>query len=853
MFALTYSSIMFTTKQKNNRLLIILLSAVFVISLGFIFWVHYSTLEGAIKYTDLDKQTDNITNISDELFTGVLCAEIEESDYLLNGDKKNLRLYNESKRTVMADLDELRKTVKNSSVQQIRIDSLTKLCALHFSSLDEEIAYKNDNLNEEDRLIENRANIRTLINSFNVEEDQLLSERASALDKNYNTSFKTLLRGDLSILTIFMCFFIVLGRQINKRQKAQNELFVSREFLSQTLLCMGDGVIITDKDGNIMMMNKIAEELAGSSINEAKGHPIENICTLEDEHTHFTVENPVKRALKEKQVVFLEHNTLMVKKGKTNRYIDDSAAPIIDSEGNITGAVMVFRDVTQKTLNQRKLVQNEQLLRDIIDNTRSVIYIKDLEGNFLMVNKQYERVFEVKSADILGSDSYARFPGEIAAKFKTVDKNVLETGRAVENEQLVQHTDNSYHHYHTTKFPLYGMDGGIYAICGVSTDISESKKNIEIQEKLATQETLLKSEARLKEAQAIAHVGNWEHNFAKNIGEWSEETCRIYGLSPDDNKQSFESWISFQHPDDLPRMRTLIKEAAETLSNLSFYHRIVRKDGTIRHVYTQANYELSSDGAPISIRGVIHDITDMKEMENETLQLVENLQKRNKDLQVFAYMISHNLRSSIAKITGLSYLLENEQETASLDMNLVERIKYEVDALDMVVKDINTIITARDTGKIEPEYISFDAKLDLVKKVLENNINESKALITNNFKEAEGVFGSKTYLYSIIYNLLSNAIKYRSENKSLHIDLQSHETDNYVCLTVKDNGMGIDLDKNGDKLFGLYKRFHTGKIPGRGIGLNLVKTHVESLGGKIEVESKINEGTTFNVYIPKTK
>ncbi|CAN0510170.1 unnamed protein product, partial [Phaeothamnion confervicola] len=102
-------------------------------------------------------------------------------------------------------------------------------------------------------------------------------------------------------------------------------------------------------------------------------------------------------------------------------------------------------------------------------------------------------------------------------------------------------------------------------------------------------------------------------------------------------------------------------------------------------------------------------------------------------------------------------------------------------------------------------------------------------------------------LNSILYNLISNAIKYKSPQRGLELSVKTYKRDNFVVLEIRDNGMGMNLDSYGKDLFGLYKRFHS-HIEGRGLGLYLVKSQVESLGGKIEIESQLNVGTTFFVY-----
>ncbi|HKR03752.1 MAG TPA: ATP-binding protein, partial [Bacteroidia bacterium] len=180
---------------------------------------------------------------------------------------------------------------------------------------------------------------------------------------------------------------------------------------------------------------------------------------------------------------------------------------------------------------------------------------------------------------------------------------------------------------------------------------------------------------------------------------------------------------------------------------------------------------------------------------------------------------------------------------------ILENVAIEITDLDNIVKDMNTTISVRDEKK-KKEYITFETELNLIKRVLESEIIQSKAFITSDFQNPEGMVTVKSYLYSIMYNLLSNAIKYRSPEVPLIIHLQTRQDKDFICLSVKDNGMGIDMEKNGDKIFGLYNRFHGKKIEGKGIGLNLVKAQAESLGGEVKVESTLNYGSTFKIFLP---
>jgi PAS domain S-box-containing protein len=275
---------------------------------------------------------------------------------------------------------------------------------------------------------------------------------------------------------------------------------------------------------------------------------------------------------------------------------------------------------------------------------------------------------------------------------------------------------------------------------------------------------------------------------------------------------------------------------------------IERPDGTRRDVMSYPSLTFDDVGAVTGAINVLIDITNQKQIEIETLTMVDQLQFKNKELKQFAYMISHNLRAPIARILGLASIFDKD---ARENVFILDKITEATKDLDNVVRDINVVVSARNSENLKVEYVNFQTELNLILHLLESEIKESKALITADFHIVKGANTVSSYMYSIIYNLLSNAIKYRLPKIPLCIHIHTREIGNFICLSVKDNGMGIDLKKNGEKIFGLYKRFHGDAIPGKGVGLHLVKTHVESLGGRVEVESTVNEGIEFRIFLPK--
>lgn len=242
-----------------------------------------------------------------------------------------------------------------------------------------------------------------------------------------------------------------------------------------------------------------------------------------------------------------------------------------------------------------------------------------------------------------------------------------------------------------------------------------------------------------------------------------------------------------------------------------------------------------------------------QKVEQRTGQLhmaIENLVKKNQHLEDFAYVISHNLRAPIARIMGLVSIFDRENVQDKNNLVILDYLNQATINLDMVVSDLNDILLMQDLSDIRKENVHLEEITNLTIESLHDLIEESHASIQTDYSQVSNLVTVKSYLTSILYNLLSNAIKYRSPKRLPEILISTSKVNGSVCLTVKDNGIGLDLtQKNTKKIFKLYQRMHT-HTEGKGMGLFIVKEQVEALEGKIEVESAVDYGSAFHVYLP---
>lgn len=234
-------------------------------------------------------------------------------------------------------------------------------------------------------------------------------------------------------------------------------------------------------------------------------------------------------------------------------------------------------------------------------------------------------------------------------------------------------------------------------------------------------------------------------------------------------------------------------------------------------------------------------------LENEVQSRTKALVEYSQQLEQFTFMAAHNLRAPIARILGLGRLLK-------LGSNNVEEVKEVTDRLvnatkecDQVVKDLSVILDIKRNNTSVISDIDISEEMELIKAHLSKEIEETHTQFEEDFSVCTHLSTVKPYFESILINLISNAIKYRHPNRRPVIKVSTGITGDYVCLSVADNGVGIDLSMAKDKLFTLYSQFHE-HAQGKGIGLYLVKTQIVTLGGYVEVDSEVDKGTTFRVY-----
>jgi PAS domain S-box-containing protein len=281
--------------------------------------------------------------------------------------------------------------------------------------------------------------------------------------------------------------------------------------------------------------------------------------------------------------------------------------------------------------------------------------------------------------------------------------------------------------------------------------------------------------------------------------------------------------------------------------NQTFERQIPLPNGSIR--YSLANY------FPDIINGKVNgffvhvaDITPVKVLELELLKSNETINEQNKRLLNFANIVTHNLKSFAGNFkTSIEILDTAESESEMREM--IDTLKNLSGGFRNTINHLTEIVQTQNISTLSKEKLYLRSYIENVLIAIQIDVKSTKVTIQNNVGADIIVLANPAYLESIIINFLTNAIKYRSPYRDPIIELNTAIADNNLIFSIKDNGLGIDLEKFGNSLFGMYKTFHSNP-DAKGIGLYLVKSQIESMGWHIEVESQVNVGTTFSIYIP---
>lgn len=301
----------------------------------------------------------------------------------------------------------------------------------------------------------------------------------------------------------------------------------------------------------------------------------------------------------------------------------------------------------------------------------------------------------------------------------------------------------------------------------------------------------------------------------------------------------------FIHPEDKKTTTRVREQLLQSKPLLNFENRYLTKTGE--------TVWLSWTSMPVESQQVVFaiakNITHIKEIEAQRNSLLTQLSQLNQELKQLTFSTSHDLRAPVNNLLSAFDLLDAGKIKDRETLELIQLVRNSGKKLSFTLNKYVDVLKERHEKEASIESIALSDVVPSICSSIKSLINSAKATISLDFSEGDMVKFNREYLDSIILNLITNSIKYARPEVYPTIHFSTKSTDGGLILSVEDNGQGMDLEKIGNRMFKLNQSFH-GNKDSKGVGLYLVYQHVTSLGGKIEVESEVNKGTTFRISFP---
>ncbi|HEU4495443.1 MAG TPA: PAS domain-containing protein [Flavobacterium sp.] len=409
-----------------------------------------------------------------------------------------------------------------------------------------------------------------------------------------------------------------------------------------------------------------------------------------------------------------------------------------------------------------------------------------------------------------------------------------------QDEYRFRCADGSYKFVYDRGF-LINKDGKPARMIGSMQDVTRQKEE---EQRLKLMETVI---TQAKDAVIITENDTSENQIPKIIFT-NKAFTKMSGYKPSEviGKSPLIFYGINSDEKELKKLVAAIKNEEETQVE------------TISYKKNKEQYWVSFSMIPIFDKegklshwiSIQRDVTEQKKQEKEKEQLIRELTQNNKDLKQFSYITSHNLRAPLSNLTGLLNLIQDipvENEDLKLILHGFTKSTH---LLNETINDLVKVVIIKDNPSIQKEEVLFSEVFESVFSQLNYLISLHQPILRINLKKDSLSNINKAYLESIILNLLTNAIKYRNPAKKLKIKISTKEKQDKTILAFEDNGIGIDIERNRNKIFGLYQRFHD-YPDSKGLGLYLVKSQVETMGGTIDVQSEVDKGTKFTLTFKK--
>jgi PAS domain S-box-containing protein len=635
------------------------------------------------------------------------------------------------------------------------------------------------------------------------------------------------------------------------RQEKNVDALVDACRMQEEILNVLDlAILSTSKEGLIISFNRASEDLLGYTYDEVVGK-----LTLHSLYDHEEIKKaaqlrstePITVINADLEVFFAKarqqnqvdrQEWTMIRKDRSRFSANVSVAALRDELDNVMGFAQVMTTDSKPAQMKSESVSSEEKFRLLAENIPGAIYLCKNDNDFTAVylNDHIEEITGYPAREFIsGQRSLASLfhPDDEKMIFDKVKENVVQR-KNFRIQYRMRHASGEWRWVDEVGVGVF-LNDKLAMLEGFFIDITQQKQAQEKLDKISDENFQF-----FNNPVNLNAISDFDGTLKRMSPSWT----KLLGWTDEELKS--RSFTLLIHPDDVEFTSDIFLALIEGKIVPTFENRLVGKDGRFHWILWSA----VSDTTQKLIYASAIDITERKKSEAHILDsksnletLAEKLKEQNKQLDEFAHIISHNLRAPVNNIHALINLLSDHSEISDYRL-IFDKLKNVSKNLGETMNELMDTLRVKTEPDLDHSEIRFKEILDKVVQSLEGELITAEASVTFDFNEAPSIQYSKPYLESIFQNLLSNAIKYRSSSRKPAIHFKSAYSDGRIELSVSDNGQGIDMKLYGDKLFGLHKTFHA-HDEARGVGLFLIRTQIEAMGGSITANSEVDKGTTF--------
>ncbi|MBW4890918.1 PAS domain S-box protein [Mucilaginibacter sp. HMF5004] len=622
---------------------------------------------------------------------------------------------------------------------------------------------------------------------------------------------------------------------IDKQKKAQIELQISEQRFRGAFEYSAIGMALVSPEGKWLKANKKLCQMLGYKHTELLKKSFQDITHPED--LGKDIELLGQLLAKEIDSYQLEKRYLHKNGGIVWAML--SVSLVRDEVDMPLHFVSQVEDITLRKKAESELQQSKDQYRLLFRSVQDVFFRVDVNGNLCEISQSIEKYDGYKQAQFIGQPASVFYydPSEREAVVEALTKY----GRINDYDVRLKTPDGHFVYTSINAYAIFDEYGHFAGSEGSIRDITE---RVLIEEALKERDALL-----TKLSEQIPGViyqfqaspdGRYFLPFVSNA------IIDLYDLTAEDIRYDATPVFERVHPDDLEAFSTSIIKSFETLEKWEQEFRINVPGADTKWVHGASRPERLEDGS-VLWHGFIADVTEQKQKEQQLRHTYDLITEQNSRLVNFAYIISHNLRTHSGNFEMLVKLIEDthdEDEKAEL----MQHLKKVSEMLSETIMHLNEVVSVQTSINQQLTTIDLFEYIEKAIEVLTIKTNDKEVIIKNHVPEGFELEYNAAYIESIIFNFLSNGIKYRHPERQTVINVSVYQENDHIILEFADNGLGIDMEKNREKLFGMYRTFHH-NADAKGIGLFITKSQVEAMGGKIDVTSEVNKGTSFKITL----